>query len=153
MPKNNLIIRILLGIICVFGLILVRGFEDFLFDDPLKLFFKSYNYQAAALPSVDSWVLFLNYFFRYFINTLLSLALIYLCFLDKNLLKFSLLLYGTAFVILSLIFFSMLKAEILSHQTLFYIRRFIIHPIFVLLFIPGFYYQKSFKFENENSPD
>jgi exosortase F-associated protein len=46
-----------------------------------------------------------------------------------------------------------MKTDLVGHQTLFYIRRFIIHPIFVLLFIPGFFYQKSFKFDNENSPD
>ncbi|NBU81103.1 MAG: exosortase F system-associated protein, partial [Flavobacteriaceae bacterium] len=32
-----------------------------------------------------------------------------------------------------------------SKMTLFYIRRFLIQPIFILLFIPGFYYQKKIK--------
>jgi exosortase F-associated protein len=32
-----------------------------------------------------------------------------------------------------------------SKMILFYIRRFIIQPIFLLLFIPAFYYQKKVK--------
>lgn len=143
MPKNNLFIRLFLSLICLAGLVLVRGFEDDLFYDPLKLFFKSHNYTAQPLPELDSWLLFLNYFFRFLMNTLLSLGLIYFTFLDINILKFSALLYGIAFVILGLLFFGLFKSDLVRHQTLFYIRRFIIHPVFVLLFIPGFYYQKK----------
>jgi exosortase F-associated protein len=152
MLKNKLI-RIFLGSLCVLGLVLTRGFEDDLFYDPLKYFFKGYNYPSQILPDMNHWLLFLNYFLRFLMNTILSLGLIFLFFLDKNILKFSALLYGIAFAILTVLFFGLMKTDLVGHQTLFYIRRFIIHPIFVLLFIPGFFYQKSFKFDNENSPD
>ncbi|WP_256387090.1 exosortase F system-associated protein [Flavobacterium sp. 140616W15] len=32
-----------------------------------------------------------------------------------------------------------------NNLMLFYVRRFLIQPIFILLFIPGFYYQKLSK--------
>lgn len=153
MPKNKLFLRIFIGLILIFGLILIRGYEDAIFYDPLKVFFKGFNYPSQTLPELNNWLLFLNYAGRFLMNTILSLGLIFLFFLDKNILKFSGLLYGIAFVILFMFFFGLIQTDFVGHQTLFYIRRFMIHPILVLLFIPGFYYQKSSKFENDNSPD
>jgi exosortase F-associated protein len=147
MPKNKWFIRLILGIGCVIGLVLLRGFEDDIFYDPLKLFFKSYNYKESPLPELHSFWLFCSYSLRFLCNTVLSLVMIYLFFLDIKLIKFSILLYFLSFVLFVGLFFFFLKTELVGHQTLFYLRRFIIHPILVLLFVPGFYYQKSINFD------
>ncbi len=152
MPKNKWFIRFILGISCIAGLVLIRGFEDDIFYDPLEVFFKSHNYNENPLPELNGFWLFISYFLRFFSNTVLSLVLIYLVFLDLKLIKFSIILYVMTFILLTSLFFSFLKAELVGHQTLFYLRRFIIHPILVLLFIPGFFYQKSINFDREASP-
>jgi len=55
-------------------------------------------------------------------------------------------LYVFFFLILIGLFFSMLYFyEEHNNLILFYVRRFLIQPIFVILFIPAFYYQKQIK--------
>jgi exosortase F-associated protein len=54
MLKNKLI-RIFLGSLCVLGLVLTRGFEDDLFYDPLKYFFKGYHkYITEVMVKLDA---------------------------------------------------------------------------------------------------
>ena len=79
-------------------------------------------------------------------NSMISLALIYMLFKDSKIVKFSMLLYIVFGSVLMISFFFVLKffgPE--TKMVLFYIRRFIIQPIFVMLFIPAFYYQKRMK--------
>jgi exosortase F-associated protein len=76
----------------------------------------------------------------------ISLGLLYVLFDDRKIVKFSIFLFMLLGSILLISFFFVLTffAEE-SKMTLFYIRRFLIQPIFILLFIPGFYYQKIAK--------
>jgi len=76
----------------------------------------------------------------------ISLGLLYVLFDDRKIVKFSIFLFMLLGYILLISFFFVLTffAEE-SKMTLFYIRRFLIQPIFILLFIPGFYYQKIAK--------
>jgi len=69
--------------------------------------------------------------------------LIYALFLDKEIFKFSIILYLFFLVLLFVFFFLILEYYPDGNWLLFYIRRFIIQPIFVLLFIPAFYYQQQ----------
>ncbi|NOQ91818.1 MAG: exosortase F system-associated protein, partial [Flavobacteriaceae bacterium] len=81
--------------------------------------------------------------FRYTLNTVISLAIIYLAFQNKGFVKFSMKFYILAFIILTITFFIILKGELKSgYLFAFYIRRFLIHPIFVLLLLPAFYYKQ-----------
>jgi exosortase F-associated protein len=68
---------------------------------------------------------------------------LYVLFKDRQILKFTALLYmilGSVLMISFIFTLTFFGEE--SKMTLFYIRRFLIHPIFILLFIPAFYYQK-----------
>ena len=48
-----------------------------------------------------------------------------------------------AFLILGLLFWVLLNYELsLGYRLTFYIRRFLIHPLFLLILLPAFYYQK-----------
>lgn len=124
------------------GLILVRAFEDELFYDPFLTFFKS-DYQNKSLPVYNSFLLFGNLLLRYFLNTFLSLVIIRFLFSDKKLMIFSSYLFLLFFIILIFVFFGLLHfSEEPDYLILFYIRRFLIQPLFLVLFIPAFYYQQ-----------
>ena len=127
------------------GLILVRAFEDELFYDPFLTFFKS-DYKTKPIPDYNSFLLFGNLLLRYFLNTFLSLVIIRFLFNDKKLMIFSSYLFLLFFIILIFVFFGLLHfSERPDYLMLFYIRRFLIQPLFLVLFIPAFYYQQFTK--------
>ncbi|MCR9181300.1 MAG: exosortase F system-associated protein [Flavobacteriaceae bacterium] len=135
----------LTGIVFLFGLlILVRLFEADLFYDPLLTFFKQ-DYLHSKVPDVEFGKLMLHTAFRFGINTLISLLILYVAFKDKGIVKFSSVLYLIAFVILfSWMAWLVANASPESnYNILFYVRRFLIQPLFVLLFLPAFYYHKQ----------
>jgi exosortase F-associated protein len=137
--------RILLLLVLISLLATIRIFEKSLFYDPLLEYFK-FDYTNLPLPLLNNGNLFIGLMFRYFLNTTISIAIIYIAFKDIGLTKFAALLYLIFFVILTAIFFFVLSfygEE--SKMTLFYIRRFLIQPLLLLLFIPGFYIQKQSK--------
>lgn len=134
--------RIVLLLIALLGLVLVRIFENQLFYDPFLSFFKL-DYQNKSLPSFENIPLFFGLFLRYFINTLLSLVIIYLLFKQLPLVRFAIVLYLVFFVVLIVLFFGLLHFSTEpDYLILFYIRRFLIQPLFLVLFIPAFYYQQ-----------
>ncbi len=129
-------------IVLVTLLLLIRAFENQLFYDPFLLYFKG-NYQKAPLPKFNSGLLFLGILFRYFLNTIVSLGILYFLFKDREMISFALLLYVLLFLILIAAFFAVLyffNSD--ENLLLFYVRRFLIQPLFVILFIPAFYFQK-----------
>ena len=95
------------------------------------------------IPKLEFGYYFSNLFMRYAVNTIISLGIIILIFKDKKGFIFSLKFYSFSFVFLGLILFLLLKYNISSDYMLtFYIRRFLIHPIFLLILVPAFYFQK-----------
>jgi exosortase F-associated protein len=138
-------VRIALAMLFIILLALVRAYEDSLFYDPLLNYFKS-DYYNLPLPEINNFHLFIGLFFRYFLNTVFSLAIIYVLFKDIQAVKFASIMYLIFFVILVLVFFFTLSFFGEDNKmVLFYIRRFLIQPIFLLLFLPAFYYQKQNK--------
>ena len=137
--------RIIVGLVLVLLLILIRAFENQLFYDPFLSYFKS-EYTNIAFPKINTIKLFLSLGFRYYLNSIISLGLLYLIFNEFKLVKFSTFLYVLlGSIVMISFFFVLLKLGESSKMTLFYIRRFIIQPIFLMLFIPAFYYQKKIK--------
>lgn len=126
-------------------LVLVRAFENQLFYDPFLVFFKK-DFATLPLPSCNAGQLFFGLFFRYTLNTAISLGIIYLLFKETMMVEFAFVLYYFLFMILMVAFFYIIYFTRENHNwILFYIRRFLIQPIFLLLFVPGFYYQKQNK--------
>jgi exosortase F-associated protein len=134
-------IKILIAIFSVMCFGLIRTFESQLFYDPFLDYFES-DFKNLPFPQVAVFKLFCGLFFRYFLNTILSLILIYALFRDKEILKFTTFLYVFFLGLLLVLFFVILNYFPNGNWLLFYVRRFIIQPIFVLLFIPAFYYQQ-----------
>ncbi|WP_256387078.1 exosortase F system-associated protein [Flavobacterium sp. 140616W15] len=76
---NNILenkLRIFLLIVFVLLLVGVRAFESQLFYDPFLVYFER-DYEVLPLPEFDSLRLFFGLLFRYTLNTILSLGIIY----------------------------------------------------------------------------
>ena len=141
----NKYLKIVIVFILFILLFLVRALESKLFYDPLIEYFKN-DYLYTSIKDVDVSKLLVNMFFRFTINSLLSLGVIWFLFLRKDLLKFSAIFLAIAFLVLIIIFSFLIQNDFKTGYLLpFYIRRFIIHPIFLLLLLPAFYYQKLSK--------
>lgn len=139
MKKRFKIIWIAL-LVCV--LALIRFFEAQLFYDPLIEFYKA-DYLHHNIPEFDTLKLLINVFLRYHLNSAISLALLYVTFFDKNILKFSFYLFAFFFIICFSIFsFLIFQIENEPFLALFYVRRFLIHPVFILILMPAFYYYR-----------
>ena len=126
-------------------LIAIRTFEDTLFYDPFLNYFHL-EYTHLPLPKFNMFKLFFGLGFRYYLNSIVSVGILYLLFKDSKIAKFSILLYMVlgSILLISFIFVVTFFGEE-NKMMLFYIRRFIIQPIFLILFIPAFYYQKKIK--------
>lgn len=124
-------------------LVLIRAFEDTLFYDPFLNYYKD-EYAHLPFPQINIFKLFFSLGMRFYLNSVISLILLYIIFKDKQIVKFTAFLYMILGSVLMISFIFMLNffgEE--NKMTLFYIRRFLIQPIFILLFIPAFYYQKK----------
>ena len=138
---NNIFKIVLL--MALFGLlVLIRVFENELFYDPYLLFFKN-DYLYMDYPRREILKLTLFTTLRYVLNGVVSLAIIYLFFKDKSIVKFSVIVYTVAYLILILIFlYFVINPRQEDYYLFFNFRRFLIQPIILLLLIPAFYYYK-----------
>lgn len=135
-------VRIFIIILLFLVLVLIRAFQEQLFYDPFISYFKN-GYLQDPIPVFSGSKLLLHLIFRYGLNSLVSLAIIYFAFQNKEFLMFSAKFYAIAFVVLSITFFIILKGELANgYLFAFYVRRFLIHPLFVLLLLPAFYYKQ-----------
>ncbi|MGA9638778.1 exosortase F system-associated membrane protein [Flavobacterium sp.] len=138
-------VSILLGLCLVFLFAMIRAFEHELFYDPFLGYFEG-DFHNQPLPLYNSIQLFLSLGFRYGMNMIISLVLMYVVFKQTEMIRFVSLLYLLFFVLLVICFFGIIYfCGASNNLILFYIRRFLIQPIFVLLFIPAFFYQKFSK--------
>lgn len=129
-------------IILVAMLFAIRAFEGDLFYDPLITYFQN-DYLYSSMPEVNIWKLVIDVLFRYTLNSLITLAIIYVAFDKKRYVKFAGFFMVLAFIILIVVFVFLLKDEFKSGYLFpFYVRRFLIHPLFLILLFPAFYYMK-----------
>lgn len=139
--QNRKSILIVLALILV--LIMVRVFEDDLFYDPFLAFFKD-DFQNKSLPDFDGFRLFLGLFMRYFINSVVTVFIIYFLFKEISIVKLtSILLFGFFIVLIGMLFLLLNYSTHPDYLYVFYIRRFLIQPLFLILFVPAFYYQRK----------
>lgn len=123
-------------------LALVRFRESALFYDPLISFFYG-DYQSQALPEIEWTAYVLNIFLRYVINMVLSVAILWLAFRDRGIVKFSLLLFTIVFCALVPLFIVFWHTSAQGeYMALFYVRRFLIQPLLIFILLPAFYYYR-----------
>lgn len=127
----------------ILGLIGIRVLEDVIFYDPFLMFFRSADH-SAVLPDFHWGRLILSYLFRFGLNTLFSLLIIHFLFLKKEWTKQAFLLITLIFVIVFPIYlFCIYDKFQFGYLFSFYIRRFVIQPLALLLIVPIFYYRKK----------
>ena len=124
-------------------LVLIRVFEQQLFYDPFLAFFQNdYLYMDSPRREVIKLTAFTS--LRYLLNTILSLGILFAIFKDLSVVKFSALLYGIAYILLTLAFlYFVINPKQEDYYLFFNIRRFLIQPLILLLLIPAFYYHKK----------
>lgn len=139
---NKFVAYILVGILLL-CLVLIRAFESVLFYDPYLAFFESdYLYMDSPRREIAKLILFTT--LRFVLNTIISLGILYLIFKDKSIVKFSVIIYTVAFVLLLIPFlYFVINPKQEDYYLFFNIRRFLIQPIGLILLLPAFYYYKQ----------
>ncbi|MFQ3239820.1 MAG: exosortase F-associated protein [Olleya marilimosa] len=123
-------------------LALIRWFENELFYDPYLLFFHN-DYLYMDSPRQEVFKLVINTSFRYLLNTILSLVILYVFFKEKSLIKFSSVIYLVSYILLIVCYlYFVLDPKQENYYIFFNLRRFLIQPIILLLLFPAFYYNK-----------
>lgn len=123
-------------------LALIRWFENELFYDPYLLFFHN-DYLYMDSPRQEVFRLVINTSFRYLLNTILSLVILYVFFKEKSLIKFSSVIYLVSYILLMVCYlYFVLDPKQENYYIFFNLRRFLIQPIILLLLFPAFYYNK-----------
>lgn len=141
--KKNKTKDLVIVIIMIVGLLLIRAFEKDLFYDPFLDFFHG-DTQNKILPKFETIKLFLGLLFRYFMNSTLTVFIVYFLFKDVSIVKLTSFLLTIFFVVLIILFFGLLHfSKSPDYLFVFYVRRFLIQPLFLILFVPAFFYQKS----------
>jgi len=130
-------------VLFLFGLlVLIRVFENELFYDPYLIFFQN-DYLYIDNPRREVFKLTVFTSIRYFLNSAISLAILYVVFKDKSIIKFSTLIYIFSFVMLILIYlYFVINPKQEQYYLFFNMRRFLIQPIILLVLLPAFYYYK-----------
>lgn len=142
MTKMSRTYRIVIILALFLALIGVRAFEQVLFYDPFIRYFED-DFLHAPIPRFSGSKLLMSMTFRYALNTIISLLIIHVAFHKRSFTLFSAKFYALAYIVLTVTFFIILKGELANGYIFaFYIRRFLIHPLFVLLLLPAFYYKQ-----------
>ncbi len=134
---KNILLFVLFGL-----LVLIRAFENQLFYDPYLTFFQNdYLYIDSPRREVFKVTVFTS--LRYFLNTVISLGILFVVFRDKNIIKFSAIMYVLAFFILMAMYlYFVINPRQEDYYLFFNVRRFIIQPIILMVLLPAFYYNK-----------
>lgn len=136
------ILKWVLVAIAVFGLISVRMVEGDLFYDPFQEYFHLAN-KHAPFPDFNWLPLILNYFFRFGLNLILSATVVYLIFKNRKWTLQAIVLILIVFAITFPIYLYCIHTKFeVGYLFSFYMRRFVIQPLILLLIIPLFYYRK-----------
>ena len=136
------ILNWVLAAIAIFGLISVRIVEDQIFYDPFQAYFHLAN-KHAAFPDFNWVPLILNYLFRFGLNLVLSAAVVYFIFKNKQWTLQAIVLMLIVFAITFPLYLYCIHTKFdVGYLFSFYMRRFVIQPLILLLIIPLFYYRK-----------
>ena len=135
-------------ILGIFGLIGVRIVEDQLFYDPFLHYFHEAN-KNAKFPDFDWLKLVVNYVFRFLLNLIFSAMVIHFIFRNKEWTVQAIILMLIVFVITLPIYLYCIHTKFeIGYLFSFYMRRFVIQPLTLLLLIPLFYYRKQILSKN-----
>lgn len=136
------ILNWIIVILGIFGLIGVRMMEDRLFYDPFLDYFHLAN-KDAVFPDFVWFKLVLNYLFRFLLNLILSAVVVHFIFKNKQWTVQAMVLMLIVFAITFPLYLYAISSKFeIGYLFSFYMRRFVIQPLILLLIIPMFYYRK-----------
>lgn len=136
-------IKWLLLLISISGLIGVRVAEEYLFYDPFLLYFKE---SSIRMPFPDfNWShLVLNHIYRFLLNLIFSSAVMYALFSNRQWMFQAVFLMLIIFAVTFSLYLYSLHIEFrLGELFSFYMRRFVIHPVSLLILVSIFYYRNT----------
>lgn len=137
------ILRWILVLAGIAGLVAVRAGEETLFYDPFLEYFRSAD-KREIFPQFNWVLLVLHHVFRFTMNMLLSLMIIQLLFKNTKWTAQAAVLIGMAFAVTFPIYLYCIYTKFeIGYLFSFYMRRFVIQPLILLLIIPIFYYRKK----------
>lgn len=132
-------ILIILGLVGV--LAMVRLYEYRFFYDPFMYFFER-AYQSGETINY-SFGMFFNVFLRFLVNTFISLLILWVAFQSRGIIKFAGIIYAGFFIVLFPLFvYLMHHVQPQDYLAAFYVRRFLAHPLLILILLPAFYYYR-----------
>ncbi|AZA52990.1 exosortase F system-associated membrane protein [Chryseobacterium sp. G0201] len=132
-----------LVIIGVFGLIGVRALEDRIFYDPFLNYFHEAN-KNIPFPDFEWGKLIIGHLFRFILNLFFSCVIIHFIFKNKEWTIQGAFLITIIFLITFPIYLYCISDRFeIGYLFSFYMRRFVIQPLILLLIIPLFYYRKQ----------
>ena len=130
-------------VIGIAGIVSVRIFEDQLFYDPFLNFFHEAT-KNASFPEFDWVKLIISHFLRFVLNLIFSCIIIHFIFKNKEWTAQGALLMIIIFAITFPIYLYCISDRFeIGYLFSFYMRRFVIQPLILLLIIPLFYYRKQ----------
>lgn len=132
-----------LVIIGILGLISVRALEDKIFYDPFLTYFHEAD-KSIPFPFFEWGKLIVGHLFRFVLNLLFSCLIIQALFKNKEWTVQGMILITIIFAITFPIYlYSIYDRFEIGYLFSFYMRRFVIQPLILLLIIPMFYYRKQ----------
>ncbi|WP_333596629.1 exosortase F system-associated membrane protein [Chryseobacterium flavum] len=130
------------------GLISVRVFEDRFFYDPFLNYFHEAN-KNIALPEFEWGKLVTGHVFRFILNLLFSCLIIQGLFKNKEWTVQGAVLIIIVFIITFPVYVYCINDHFdIGYLFSFYMRRFVIQPLIILLVVPMFYYRKQLEKRN-----
>ncbi|MFL9834727.1 exosortase F system-associated membrane protein [Chryseobacterium terrae] len=140
----------LLVLIGICGLVSVRILEDQIFYDPFLKYFHQSDHQLA-FPDFEWGKLIISNIFRFALNLFFSCIVIHFLFKNKDWTIQGAVLILIIFVITFPIYLYCISDKFeIGHLFSFYMRRFVIQPLILLLIIPLFYYRKQLLLRDSN---
>lgn len=139
MNKQQRFFYLTLGFV---ALVLLRPIGVGVLYDPLEIYFKN-DYLKLPLPEMNLFLLGLSVSVKYFFNAFVSLKIIRFALMNDEYTNFSVKIYLWLFLVFFSTFFLLIVwSPSNSTLLLFYVRRFLMHPLLILVLIPAFYYQE-----------
>lgn len=131
--------------LCVGLLILWRMLHQWVLYDPLIAYYQG-AITPQQFPQVQPIGLMCSWGLLYYLNSMTSLALLYVWFRESRSIKFLGLCYALMGLVLLVGTLFMVQFFGSKYPMLiFQLRRFLIYPILLLVFFPALYYQKQLK--------
>ena len=125
----------------VIMLAMIRMFEYRFFYDPFMYFFENAFKPNESLEFPPE--MFFNVFLRFLLNTIISLTILFVAFRSWGIIKFSGIIFFTFFVVLFPLFvYLMQNVTPDDYLAAFYVRRFLAHPVLILILLPAFFYYR-----------